>query len=212
MPAAKLERRPTYEMLDLIPQQGSWSEREYLALETNRIVEFTDGFLEFLPMPDEIHQDINAFIFDLVRSFLRQRKNGVAKHCPFKVKINAKNYREPDVCVLLDSDSPHRGLDYWNYADIVFEVVSASNPERDYEQKRVDYASAGVPEYWIIDPRVRRITLLKLENGVYVEVGVFSDGHQVRSFMMPELLVDVLECFDAGNSAVENRKPQSEMQ
>lgn len=49
MPSAKLERRPTYEMLELMPFQGEWSVGEYLALETNRIVEYTDEFLEFCP-------------------------------------------------------------------------------------------------------------------------------------------------------------------
>lgn len=210
MPAAKLERRPTYEMLDLIPQQGSWSEREYLALETNRIVEFTDGFLEFLPLPDEIHQDINAFIFDLVRAFLRQRKNGVAKHCPFKIKVSEKKYREPDVCVLLDSNSPHRGNKYWTSADIVFEVVSESNPDRDDEQKRIDYAAAGVREYWIVDPRTRRITLLHLHVGAYVVVGEFAECQSVTSAIMPEMTIDVRECFAASDSAAQNDVPKRE--
>ena len=53
MASATRERRPTWELTDmLIPYQGEWTVEEYLKLDTNRLIEYTDGFLEFLPMPE----------------------------------------------------------------------------------------------------------------------------------------------------------------
>lgn len=43
--------KPTYEIIDLFPAQGESTEEEYLALETNRLIELSKGNLEVLPLP-----------------------------------------------------------------------------------------------------------------------------------------------------------------
>ena len=47
-------------LCDLLPSQGNWSEEDYLWLTdcTSRLVEYTDGYLEVLPMPTDKHQSI----------------------------------------------------------------------------------------------------------------------------------------------------------
>src|SRR5262245_25062805 len=47
-------------ILDLYPQQGDWTEEQYLRLtdHVTRLVEFTDGYIEVLPMPTDNHQSI----------------------------------------------------------------------------------------------------------------------------------------------------------
>ena len=45
------EPEPTWEIARLFPAQGEWSAEEYLSLETNQLVEFSNGVLEFPPMP-----------------------------------------------------------------------------------------------------------------------------------------------------------------
>ena len=49
----------------ILPRQGAWSENEYLILtdHRNRLVEFTDGFLEALPIPTDKHQSVLQFLF-----------------------------------------------------------------------------------------------------------------------------------------------------
>ncbi len=58
---------------EILPPQGRWSEDEYLVLtdHRNRLVEFTDGFLEILPMPTDKHQAILGFLY---QAFLRLRR------------------------------------------------------------------------------------------------------------------------------------------
>src|SRR4051794_4762820 len=50
---------------EILPAQGEWSEELYLLLtdHRNRLVEFTDGFLEVLPMPTDKHQSVLKFLF-----------------------------------------------------------------------------------------------------------------------------------------------------
>jgi Uma2 family endonuclease len=50
---------------------------------------------------------------------------------------------------------------YADGADLVIEVLSKDR-DRDLQMKRLEYAQAGIPEYWIGDPRDQRITVLRL--------------------------------------------------
>ena len=77
------------------------------------------------------------------------------------------------------------------------EVVSEDDPDRDYVEKRMDYAKAGGREYWIVDPRLRMITLLVLTGKAYGERGVFRDGEQVASAVLAGLVVPVTPVFDS---------------
>ena len=56
---------------EILPPQGEWSEEEYLVLtdHRNRLVEFTDGFLEVLPMPTDKHQSDAGVLVSCVSRF-----------------------------------------------------------------------------------------------------------------------------------------------
>ena len=70
------------------------------------------------------------------------------------------------------------------------------DPPRDLVVKRADYAEAAIPEYWIVDPRVDTITVLKLAGTGYVEHGVFARGGTATSALLDGLAVDVTALFD----------------
>jgi Uma2 family endonuclease len=59
------------------------------------------------------------------------------------------------------------------------------------QRKRAQYAARGIAEYWAIDPIEQVVTVLRLENGQYVEVGVFRDGGAIVSPMFPQLSLTV---------------------
>jgi Uma2 family endonuclease len=46
--------------------------------------------------------------------------------------------------------------------DVAVEIVSPDSVERDYVHKREQYRRARVPEYWIIDEMLERVTWLRL--------------------------------------------------
>lgn len=148
-----------------------WTVEEYLELQTNQLIEFTDGFLEMLPSPDEIHVLVHAFIRTSICHFIKIRGNGVVMYAPFKVRVSPAAFREPDVCVLLDKNDPRRGRKYWGGADLVIEVVSPGGESRDYVDKRSDYAAGNIPKYWIVDPAKKEVLILRLSQGAYVVQG-----------------------------------------
>jgi Uma2 family endonuclease len=68
---------------------------------------------------------------------------------------------------------------------------------RDTVIKRADYAEAGIPEYWIVNPEEASITVLKLENGVYISHGVFRRGETATSALLTGFTVNVDAVCDA---------------
>ena len=96
-----------------------------------------------------------------------------------------------------DANDPRRRNRYWLGADLVVEIVSPDKPERDLVEKRGDYAEAGIPEYWIVNPGTASITALRLEGDGYVEHGVFARGAQATSSLLEGFAVDVSAALDA---------------
>jgi Uma2 family endonuclease len=208
MASTTRERRPTWELADMMfPRQGDWSVEKYLELETNRLIEFTDGFLEVLPMPEEIHSFVQRFIFAAVEAFLAARGKGVTHVAPFKIRVRPGAFREPDVCVLMDEADPRRGRKYWGGADFVVEVVSPGGETRDYYDKRSEYADAKIPEYWIVDPFKQELLVLRLADNEYVVHGVLHAGHIADSIALPGFTLDVGQCFAAAKRAAPNDEP-----
>ena len=153
--------QPVWEIATLYPPQGMWTEVGYLALTNSisRLIEFTDGKVEFLPMPTKSHQVLLMALLDALRVFVQRDNKGMALPAPLRVRIRPDKFREPDI-VFMSSANLHRaGDDYFEGADLVMEIVS-SDPEsrkRDLEEKPRDYAEALIPEYWIVDPQERCI-------------------------------------------------------
>src|SRR6266566_2076925 len=150
-------------IMELLPSQGQWSEEEYLLLtgDCNRLVEFTDGFLEILPKPTDKHQAILLFLCLTFHSFFGAR-GGKVRFAPLRLRIRPGKVREPDLLMLLSATDPRRHNKLWEGADLVLEIVSEDKPERDLIDKRGDYAEAHIPEYWIINPLNETITVLRL--------------------------------------------------
>ena len=64
--------------------------------------------------------------------------------------------------------------------------------------KRNDYAEAGIPEYWIVNPLTDTITVLTLQGDAYLELGVFGRGEKAEGTILAGFSADVSATFDAG--------------
>lgn len=194
----KLIRRTDSIELDLLPLQGLWTEAQYLKLsnQTNHLIEFSDGTIEVLPMPTRSHQLIVRWLFLALYNFL-QTRGGLVLFAPLRLQIRPGKQREPDLLLILDRNDPRNQEAFWLGADLVIEVVSPDDPERDTKLKRVDYAEAQIPEYWIVNPLDESITILGLAGTVYIEHGVFRRGDRTTSSLLEGFSINVDEVFDA---------------
>ncbi len=182
-----------WELARLFPTQGSWSEEAYLALDTGRLIEYSEGFLEFPPMPTMAHQDMLIFLFELLKAYVLKHQLGKVYVAPVPVRLRAGRYREPDVFFVSTQRVHEAEGKYPSGADLVMEIVSGSPSDRarDLVEKRHDYAQAGIPEYWIVDPDEGAITVLWLEGEAYVEHGRFAGDETATSRLLPGFAVAV---------------------
>lgn len=183
-------------LLDALPSQGYWSEEDYLWVtdHSNRLIEYTDGYIEVLPMPTLKHQTILKRLLLLFLAWV-EPLGGIVVFAPLRLRVRQGKFREPDLLALQSAADPRCQDRFWLGADLVLEVVSPDDPQRDLIEKRQDYAEAGIAEYWIVDAQPRTITVLTLVDDGYVEHGVFGLGDQATSILLEGLSVEVNSIF-----------------
>ena len=184
--------------IDLGELQGLWSEAQYLKLsaQTNRLIEFTDGYVEVLPTPTKYHQAISRLLF-LALLVVVERIGGDLFYAPLRVQVRPGKFREPDLLLVLDKHDPRAQNEFWLGADLVVEIVSPDDPARDTVEKVADYAEAQIPEYWLVNPLDDTITVLTLQGAAYATHGVFRRGATATSRLLDGFAVSVNAVFDA---------------
>jgi Uma2 family endonuclease len=185
---------PTWDIATLFPNQGSWSVHEYLSLKTNHRVEFSNGHLVIPELPTTSHQELVGNLANSLFHHARLTKVGKALFGPVPIRLWPGKFREPDVGFMRTEHRSRIGEQFWEGADLVMEVVS-DNRQLDYETKRTEYAKAGIPEYWIVDPLEKKITVLRMDGGQYAVHGEFREGEQATSLLLRGLTVNVERAF-----------------
>ena len=195
----------------LFPVQGAWTPDRFLSLDPLLRVELADGSLEFLPMPEDIHQETLGWLYVQLFQMLGRRRVYTAG---YRLRTR-RGFREPDVIATLDAAS--FGQRFATAADFVVEVMSPGedNRSRDEVTKRAEYAAAGVGEYWIVDTEAQTIRQLVLpaeaaagEELAYREVGLFGRGQSVASAVIDGFAValdDLFSPFDDASGEAVNR-------
>lgn len=197
---------PTWEIARFYPRQGEWTEEQYFALETNLLIELNDGVLEFLPMPSQTHQRIAKFLLKLLDEFVERHRAGEVYMMGYPVRLRSGKLREPDVVFVGRTRAAEQQCA--EGADLVIEVVSEGieNRKRDLETKPAEYAAAGIPEYWTIDPDTKTVMVRTLDGEKYKVYGEFKPGQTATSVLLDGFTVDVAACFAAAEAG---REPQT---
>ena len=159
---------------------------------TDSRYELVNGHLT--PMPTE--SDLNDRIASFLYAYLLQQ--GIPwDHLSMKVQIAVSgklaSARQPDLTLLSEDavialkGAKHRLITHEMPPPVlVVEVVSPQQQDRDYRHKRTEYAGRQIPEYWIVDPIVQRVTLLTWVNGLYEEQ-LYSGSQPIQSPTLPKL-------------------------
>lgn len=160
-----------------LPQEKTYTLEDIYALPEGQRAELIDGQMYMMTPPKRIHQKLVSQFTRVIGSYI-DRKQGECEvyPAPFAVFLNEddKNYVEPDISVICDKSK----LDEYGCngaPDWVIEVISPSDPRRDYDIKLFKYRSAGVREYWIVNPLTRTVTVYDFEQGDGTNQYVFED-------------------------------------
>jgi Uma2 family endonuclease len=168
---------------------------DYLALPDVVRAELIGGELYVTPSPTPRHQEASDNLMLVLGGYVRRRGLGRMYSAPLDVHLPSGDVVQPDL--LFVATASEGIVQDWirGVPDLVVEVLSPSNAERDRIVKRDVYAQSGVPEYWIVDPEARSIQVLRHEAGTYRPAGWFRSGDRVRSETWPDLDLPVDEAF-----------------
>ena len=150
----------------MLPEKNTYTTDYIYSLPEGQRAELIDGQIYNMAPPSRIHQKLVMEMSASIREYIRDNSGGCEVYpAPFAVFLNAddKNYVEPDISVICDkSKLDDRGCN--GAPDWIVEIASPSTSALDYGVKLFKYRTAGVREYWIINPVTRIVNVYDLEN------------------------------------------------
>jgi Uma2 family endonuclease len=179
--------------------QRLYTYEDYLSWPEGFRAEIYNGEVLSKAVPNPIHQEIIFEICGQLGNYLRKTRS-IAKvyPAPFAVRLFPHQdsrdtlVLEPDITVVLDpSRITNRGL--LGAPDMVIEVLSPSTGDYDQNAKKRAYQSAGVREYWIVDPDEKRVEVY-LQDDEYQKC-VYSKEAVLSPTVFPGLEVALAEVF-----------------
>lgn len=149
-----------------LAQEKTYTIEDIYALPDGQRAELIDGRMYNMAPLNTRHQRLVSELTITIGNYIRS-KGGNCKvfPAPFAVFLNKDNlnYVEPDISVICDNDKlDDQGCN--GAPDWVIEVTSPSNPQHDYGIKLFKYRTAGVREYWIVNPQKKTVMVFDFEN------------------------------------------------
>lgn len=190
MQLSDLDLNKTYSYADYL----KWTFEDRLELIKGKIFKMT-------PAPNLYHQDISAVISGELYSYLRGKPCKVYS-APFDVRlprtgnVNDKIYTvvQPDICVICDkSKLDKRGCA--GAPDIIVEILSPGNNQKELRNKYEVYEESGVLEYWIISPQDKTFLKYILTGGQYQPSKLMTIGDVITTPILPGFELDLEIAF-----------------
>lgn len=137
-----------------LPKSNNYTIEDIYALPNGQRAELIDGQIYDMAPPSYLHQKLVMELSATIRDYIKSHGGSCeVLPAPFAVFLNQDdhNYVEPDISVICD---PNRINDrgYNGAPDFIIEIVSPSSQRMDYLTKLFKYRTAGVREYWIVNP------------------------------------------------------------
>ena len=171
--------------MNVVRKQETYTIEDIYTLPEGERAELIDGQIYNMAPPNTKHQMLVMDLSYQIKSYI-QSNNGECKviPSPFAVFLNEddRNYVEPDISIICDqsklTDKGCNGAPDW-----IIEIVSPSSRQMDYYKKLFKYRTAGVREYWVVDPDRQLVTVYNFEKetmdqysfGDDVPAGIYED-------------------------------------
>ena len=164
--------------MDALRKEDVYTIDDIYALPDGERAELIDGKIYYMAPPSRNHQRISMFLSRVIGNYVESNGGKCEVYAaPFAVFLNKDdiNYIEPDISVIcdltkLDEKGCHGAPDW------IIEIVSLGSRPMDYFTKLFKYRTAGVREYWIVDPAKELIMVYRFEKETMEQ---YSFGEEV---------------------------------
>jgi Uma2 family endonuclease len=179
---------------------------DYLTWIDDKRRELFDGFIHLMSGPIRMHGRISLKLTHRIFTFIEKKKGKCqVYHAPFDVRLplhgstdDDKIYDvvQPDICVVCDlSKLDEKGC--VGAPDLIIEVLSPSTYKYDWNYKFNLYETAGVKEYWIVDPKANTVNVFVLQAEGRYDLGTEYESNQtVPVHTLKGLEIDLNKLFE----------------
>lgn len=171
-------------------QERIYTINDIYALPNGKRAELIDGQIYYMAPPGRKQQHIVGQLFRRIADYIDSSGGTCQPYiAPFAVFLNEddKNYVEPDISVICRPDKlTDKGC--VGAPDWILEIVSPGSRHMDYMIKLFKYRTAGVKEYWIVDPDKNRITVY---NFILNELNEYSFADDILSGIYPGFMINL---------------------
>ena len=175
-----------------LAEQKIYTVEDIYDLPDGQRAELIDGNLYNMAPPTRQHQQIILYLARKISDYIDEKKGSCEVDlAPFAVFLNEdnRNYVEPDISVIYDknklTDKGCNGAPDW-----IIEVVSPGSQRMDCMMKLFKYRTAGVKEYWIVDPLKKLVTVYDFVQDGF---GEYRMSEVVKGNVFRELEIDFSE-------------------
>ncbi len=182
----------------------TFSYKDYLSWNnSNERWELINGVAyDMSPAPSRKHQDLFGILFGEFYNYLKN-KDCTVYAAPFDVRLpegfqsdsDIKTVVQPDISVFCDQDKlDNRGA--IGAPDLIIEILSPSTAAKDLKEKFFLYESAGVKEYWIVDPSNETLTVYILDKDNKYQRGIVYAGEdKLKVGIFEDLEIEMEDVF-----------------
>lgn len=176
-----------------LAQARTYTTDDIYALPDGQRAELIDGRMYMMAPPNTRHQRIAGDLYAAIHNHIKAKGGSCEVFpAPFAVFLNEddQNYVEPDISVICDkSKLTERGCN--GAPDWIIEIISPSTSRIDYGIKLFKYRSAGVREYWIVNPLKKTVMIYDLEKDEQSNLYDFEDT--ISSCIYNDLTINVAD-------------------
>ncbi|WKN41216.1 Uma2 family endonuclease [Tunicatimonas pelagia] len=174
--------------------------QEFLNMEIpdddNYIYELLNGEIVKYSAPESKHQIASANLHLIMGSYVKQKKLGRVLYAPISVFLGEYSAPRPDLLFVSTKKQEiiqQKGV--MGTPDLMIEIVSPGSVVRDRVHKKEIYQQAGVPEYWIVDPKYLTVEVYELIDSGYALFQDVEGEGTIESKVIEGLKIDVGDIF-----------------
>lgn len=187
-------------MPDLLTKTNSFAEYLLLPYDRKR-TEFVNGQIVNMAEASPLHVEIIKILQKLLDTHIESIRADMATYSGVGIEIprtgRDNNVRDPDLVVC--DRAQWKAMRHLTKAifckgnppALAIEVASPGDTARDTVDKRLEYALARVPEYWILNPVDGYVLVLTFDAATdeYREVGEYRGAELIHSALFPNVQI-----------------------
>ena len=153
--------------------------------------ELIDGAVKLMAGVNIAHASVSRMLVSTFDSFFQKKPEYHIFHAPVDVILSSVGVLEkettvvqPDIFVVSDASKIKDNVCV-GAPDLIVEILSPSNQQRDWVEKYALYAHNNVTEYWIVDPMNKTVTVFNIKSsGKYGDGVMYENSSKIQSVVL----------------------------